>query len=296
MDKLTGLIAFVRTADLGSFVAAGRALEVSASAVGKAVVRLEQELGVRLLQRSTRRVSLTEEGRLFHERCRRILDDLEDAQAMLSAAMQKPRGRLRVSAPVVTYHLLLPLLPEFLAQHPAVELEVDFNDRLVDLIDDGVDVALRSGVLPDSRLVSRPLRPYRPLLCASPAYLAQRGMPGSVQALAEHDGIRFREPNAGKLQEWTLGDGTADAGVHLRRTLVFNNMEAVRGAALGGLGIGHMPDFLVREPLARGALLTVLEHETPPGGRFHAVWPSSRHLSPKVRAFVDFLGQRLAGD
>ena len=129
MDKLTGLLAFVKTADLGSFVAASRALEISASAVGKAVGRLEQEVGVRLLQRSTRRMQLTAEGRLFHERCRRILDELDDAQAMLSQSREAPRGRLRVSAPIVGYHFLLPVIPDFLARYAEVELDVHFTDR-----------------------------------------------------------------------------------------------------------------------------------------------------------------------
>jgi len=288
-----GLLAFVRSADLGSFVAAGRVLGISASAVGKAITRLEQELGVRLFQRSTRRIALTEEGRQFHERCRRILDDLDDARAMLSQAAGRPRGRLRISVPIVTYHLLLPLLPEFLERHPEVELDIDFNDRLVDLIDEGIDIAIRSGDLPDSRLVSLPLWHYRSLLCASPDYLARRGIPARVEDLDRHDGIHFRFPNSRRLLEWPLGMDAEAPALRLRRSLVFNNMEAVRGATLGGLGIGCMPDFLVREPLKSGMLRTVLELDPRPAGRFSAVWPSGRHLSPKVRVFIDFLRERL---
>jgi DNA-binding transcriptional LysR family regulator len=293
--NLSGLLAFLRAADLGSFVAAGRVLGISASAVGKAVTRLEQELGVRLLQRSTRRIALTHEGRQFHERCQRIFDDLDDARAMLSQAASTPRGTLRISVPIVTYHLLLPLLPEFLARHPEVELDIDFNDLIVDLINERIDIAIRSGDLPDSRLVSLPLRHYRTLLCASPSYLAQRGVPTSAAALADHDGIRFRYPNSGQLLAWPLGPAVDDgmAEPRLRRTLVFNNMEAVRGAVLGGLGIGCMPDFLVRQPLQSGELRTVLAFDQRPSGRFRAVWPTSRHLSPKVRVFVDFLKDHL---
>ncbi|QPF73237.1 LysR family transcriptional regulator [Roseateles sp. DAIF2] len=295
--NLSGLLAFVRSADLGSFVAAGRLLGISASAVGKAVTRLEQELGVRLLQRSTRRIALTEEGRQFHERCRSILDELDDARALLSQAAGRPRGRLRISVPIVTYHLLLPLLPDFLERHPEVELDIDFNDRLVDLIDEGIDIAIRSGDLPDSRLVSLPLWPYRSLLCAAPDYLARRGVPLRVADLDGHDGIRFRFPNSRRLLEWPLGMGAQDGmeapPLRLRRSLVFNNMEAVRGATLGGMGIGCMPDFLVREPLKNGQLRTVLELDPRPAGRFSAVWPSGRHLSPKVRVFIDFLRSRL---
>lgn len=294
MDKLSGLLAFVKTADLGSFVAAGRALEISASAVGKGVARLEQEVGLRLMQRSTRRIQLTDEGRLFHERCRRILDDLDDARAMLSHAREVPRGRLRVCAPIVGHHFLMPVIPDFLARYPEVELDINFSDRSVDLIDEGVDVAIRSGDLPDSRLVSRPLQPFRLLLCASPDYLKRHGTPLVARDLERHAAIRFRHPNSGKLLDWPLLQSAAAPEIRLRTVLACNNMEAVLGAALRGLGIACMPDFLVREVLADGRLLSVLNAQTGMGGQFSALWPSSRHLSPKVRVFVDHLGEQLS--
>lgn len=294
MDKLSGLLAFVKTADLGSFVAAGRALEISPSAVGKGVARLEHELGVRLFQRSTRRMHLTPEGRLFHERCRRILDDLDDAHAMLSHAREEPRGRLRVSAPIVGYHFLLPVIPDFVARFPAVELDIVFTDRTVDLIDEGVDVAIRSGDLPDSRLVSVPLNSFRLLLCASPSYLAHYGTPLVVHDLERHTAVRFRHPNSGKLLDWPMLQPAADAELRPRTVLACNNMEAVLGATLRGLGIACMPDFLACEALAEGRLLSVLDTQAGPVDQFKAIWPSSRHLSPKVRAFVDHLGTSLA--
>ena len=177
MESLSGIVAFVRTAETLSFVAAGRALGVSASAVGKNVAKLEQTVGVRLLQRSTRRVNLTAEGTLFYERCRRILDDLQDAEAMLSHAAQTPRGKLRVSLPTIGYRFLLPVLPAFSALYPEVEVDLEFNDRLVDVIEEGFDAVIRSGDLPDSRLMSRRLGPFRFVLCAAPAYLEQYGVP-----------------------------------------------------------------------------------------------------------------------
>jgi DNA-binding transcriptional LysR family regulator len=290
MDRLSGLLAFARTAELGSFIAAGRALGISASAVGKSVARLEQELGVRLLQRSTRRIGLTEEGRLFNERVRRILDDIDDAEAMLSRTRETPHGRLRVSTPIVTYHLLLPVLSEFMARYPEIELDIDFNDRIVDVIEEGIDVAIRSGELPDSRLVARPLAPFRLLLCAAPSYLERHGTPRVPADLARHLGIRFRFPNSGKLQEWPfIADGTDP-----RSMLTCNNMEALKGATIAGLGIGCMPDFLVREALRDGRLCTVLDDHVDGRGQFRMLWPSNRHLSPKVRVFVDFLPERLA--
>ena len=295
MDTLSGLLAFVKTADLGSFVAAGRALEISASAVGKSVARLEQEVGVRLLQRSTRRIQLTDEGRLFHERCRRILDDLDDAQATLSNARETPRGRLRVSAPIVGHHFLLPVIPSFVARHPEVELDIHFTDRNVDLIDEGIDVAIRSGDLPDSRLVSRPLNHFRLLLCASPDYLARHGTPMVVRDLEQRATIRFRHPSSGKLLDWPMLEKSAiDSQTRLRTVLACNNMEAVLGATVRGLGIACMPDFLAREMLADGRLVCVLDAQLSAGGRFRALWPSSRHLSPKVRVFVDHLGEQLS--
>ncbi len=155
MDRLTGLSAFVRTADLGSFAAAGRVLGLSPSAVGKAVSKLEAQLQVRLFQRTTRSLRLTEEGRAFHERCRHILDDLDDAHESLMRTREAPRGVIRMSCPIIAYHLLLPVIPDFMALYPDITLDLDFNDRIVDLIEEGVDVAIRSGQLPDSRLMVR---------------------------------------------------------------------------------------------------------------------------------------------
>jgi DNA-binding transcriptional LysR family regulator len=296
MDRLSGLTAFVRTADLSSFVAAGRVLGLSASAVGKAVTALEKQLGVRLLQRSTRSIRLTEEGRLFHERCRRILDDLDDAEASLAEAVAVPRGRLRVSVPIVSYHLLLPVLPEFVRRHPEIELDLDFNDRIVDLIDEEVDVAIRSGVLPDSRLMTRALRPFQLLLCAAPAYLDRHGTPECPRDLDGHHAIRFRFPNSRKLQEWPIAMPSDGPGPQIKTVLYSNNMEALSGAVLSGLGVGCLPDFLARQPLSDGRLRTVLDAYLDAPGQFHLLWPSNRHLSPKVRVFVDFLSERLFAD
>lgn len=293
MDSLTGLMAFVRTADLGSFVAAGRVLGLSASAVGKAVSKLEQQLETRLFQRSTRSLRLTEEGRAFHERCRSILDDLDDARAMLARTMEIPRGRLRISTPIVSYHLLLPVLPEFMARYPEIEVDLDFSDRIVDLIDEGVDVAIRSGDLPDSRLMARALRPFQMLLCAAPAYLERHGTPTCPRDLDGHLGIRFRYPNSGKIQAWPLTLLPGEPELRARTVLTCNNMEALRGATVAGLGIGCMPDFLAREPLANGALRPLLEDRIDAPGQFSLIWPSNRNLSPKVRVFVDFIGERL---
>lgn len=293
MDRLTGLMAFVRTADLGSFVAAGRVLGLSPSAVGKAVTRLESQLGVRLFQRSTRSLRLTEEGRGFHERCRHILDDLDDAQETLLRTRETPRGCVKVSAPIVAYHLLLPVLAEFLRLYPEIDLDLDFTDRIVDLIDEGVDVAIRSGQLPDSRIMVRTLRPFQMLLCASPGYLEKRGMPACPRDLSAHAGIGFRFPNSGKIQDWPLIFPAGEPEVRVRHILTCNNMEALHGAVLRGLGVGCMPDFLAAAALRTGELLPLLVDHLHAPGQFNLIWPSSRHLSPKVRVFVDFISKRL---
>ena len=288
MDSFSGLESFVRAADLLSFAEAGRALGISASAVGKNVARLEQQLGLRLFHRTTRQVRLTQEGALFHERCRRILDELHDARAAMQAAAQVPRGQLRVSLPTIGYRFLLPVLPEFQARYPEVELDLDFNDHLVDVVEAGLDVVIRSGELADSRLVARRLGPFRFILAASPAYLAERGVPLTPADLAGHTSLRYRFLNSGKLEEWTLPGLPA-----MPIALACNNMEAMLGAAVSGLGLAYMPDFLARDALARGELQQVLAQQLTHSGQFSALWPSSRQLSPKVRAFVDFASERL---
>lgn len=293
MESLNGILAFVKTAESLSFVSAARAIGISASAVGKNVARLESSLKVRLFQRSTRKVSLTAEGQLFYERCRRILDDLQDAEAMLSHAIQAPRGRLRVSLPTIGYRFLLPLMPAFRKAYPEIELEMDFNDHLVDLIDDGFDVVIRSGGLADSKLMSRKLGPFRFVLCAAPTYLARKGRPQTLADLERHDCLRYRFVTTGKIMDWSLGADPEITQLRLPTVLTLNNMEAMLMAAVDGHGIAYMPDFLVRESVRTGALESLLDAHTSDQGQFWALWQSSRHLSPKIRVFVDFIAERL---
>jgi DNA-binding transcriptional LysR family regulator len=293
MDQLSAIAVFVRAAEARSYVGAGRSLGLSASAVGKRVVALEQSLGVRLFQRTTRRIALTEEGELFLERCRRILDELRDAQAMLSQSRQVPSGTLRIGLPVIGYRFLLPLLPEFRRLYPQVELDLDFNDRIVDVIASGLDAVIRSGMLPDSSLMSRRLGPFRFALCASPGYLQAHGVPQAPAALREHSALRFRFPTTGKLQPWALAGIDGDAAAAMPAVLTCNNMEALRAAAIGGLGIAYMPEFLAHEAIADGRLQSLLAAHLAGPGQFSILWPSSRQLSPKLRVWVDFLSDRL---
>jgi DNA-binding transcriptional LysR family regulator len=194
-----------------------------------------------------------------------------------------------VSLPTIGYRFLLPVLPEFQALYPEVDLDLDFNDHLVDVVEAGLDVVIRSGELADSRLVARRLGPFRFILAGSPDYLAARGIPQSPAELAQHSCLRYRFLSSGKLEEWVL----PGMPPHLPAALVCNNMEAMLGAAVAGMGLAYMPDFLARDALGRGELQRVLAEDLTHTGQFSALWASSRQLSPKVRAFVDFVGERL---
>ncbi|WP_334178551.1 LysR substrate-binding domain-containing protein [Pseudoxanthomonas sp.] len=292
MESLSGFTVFVQVAETRSFVAAGRRLGVSASAVGKRVARLEEKLGVRLFHRSTRSVILTAEGTLFLERSRRILTEIEAAEQELSQASATPRGRLRVSLPLVS-SLVLPVLGDFIAAYPEIELDLDFTDRMVDVIEEGFDAVVRTGSPADSRLTARRLGAFRSLLVASPDYLAQRGVPRTPGDLLGHACLHYRYPNSGKLEAWPLHRAPDEPELPLPTTMICNNIETRVCFALQGRGIACLPDFAIREPLADGRLQPVLAQYIERTGDFHVLWPASRHPSPKVRALVDFLAARV---
>lgn len=292
MDSLNGFMVFVQVAETRSFVAAGRLLGVSASAVGKSVARLEEKLGVRLFHRSTRSVSLTAEGVLFLERSRRILAEIEAAELELSQASSAPRGRLRVSLPLVS-SLLLPVLGEFMRDYPAIELDLDFTDRLVDVIEEGFDAVVRTGDPVDSRLSARRLGTFGSMLVAAPDYLARRGTPNTPADLLQHTCLHYRFPNSGKLEPWALRRAPGEPELPLPTSMICNNIETRVCFALQGLGIAYLPDFSIREPLADGRLHAILTDHVQRTGVFHVLWPASKHPSPKVRAFVDFLSAKV---
>ncbi|QFZ86512.1 MULTISPECIES: LysR family transcriptional regulator [Variovorax] len=296
MDSLSGFAVFVQVAETRSFVAAGRALGVSASAVGKRVARLEERLGVRLFHRSTRSITLTAEGALFLARSRRVLAEIEAAEQELSQAAEAPRGRLRVSLPLVS-SLVLPVLADFMAAYPAIELDLDFSDRLVDVIEEGFDAVVRTGEPADSRLSSRQLGEFSQLLVASPGYLARHGTPASPDDLARHACLHYRYPATGKVEVWPLAPGPDGSEVRPPVSMICNNIETRLCFALRGRGIACLPEFSVRAALAEGTLQPVLtEHLRQPRTiAFRVLWPSGRHPSPKLRAFIDFLGARMFG-
>lgn len=292
MDSLNSFTVFVQVAEVRSFVAAGRLLGVSASAVGKSVARLEEKLGVRLFHRSTRSVTLTAEGTLFLQRSRRILAEIEAAEQELSQATTTPRGRLRVSLPLVS-SLVLPVLGDFMREYPEIELDLDFSDRLVDVIEEGFDAVIRTGDPTDSRLSARRLGSFRSLLVASPDYLARQGIPKVPSDLLNHTCLHYRFPNSGKLEPWALRRASDEPELTLPSSMICNNIETRVCFALQGLGIAYLPEFSVREPLADGRLQAVLADYAERTGVFHILWPTSKHPSPKVRAFIDFLYARV---
>lgn len=287
MESLGSIHAFVQAAELRSFTLAARQLGVSPSAVGKAVSRLEERVGVRLLQRSTRSITLTSEGGRFLERCRRILGELEAAQDELADTQGAPRGSLRVSMPLAS-SLMMPALSAFMAAQPAIELELDFSDRLVDVIEEGFDAVIRAGAPRDSRLMSRALGSFALQLVASPAYLTRHGRPRKPSDLSRHRCLQHRFATSGKLEAWPLS-----APVTLPTTVVANTIEPLLQLAEQGHGIACLPDFALREQLAAGTLVRVLARHTEHQGSFRILWPSSRHLTPKLRAFIDFMTAHL---
>lgn len=292
MDSLNSFTVFVQVAEVRSFVAAGRLLGVSASAIGKSVARLEEKLGVRLFHRSTRSVTLTAEGTLFLQRSRRILAEIEAAEQELSQATAAPRGRLRVSLPLVS-SLVLPVLGEFMRQYPEIELDLDFSDRLVDVIEEGFDAVIRTGDPTDSRLSARRLGSFRSLLVASPEYLARQGIPKVPADLLNHTCLHYRFPNSGKLEPWALRRAANEPELTLPTSMICNNIETRVCFAVQGLGIAYLPEFSIKEPLADGRLQAVLADYAERTGVFHILWPTSKHPSPKVRAFIDFLYARV---
>ncbi|WP_321858865.1 LysR family transcriptional regulator [Paraburkholderia tropica] len=288
MESLNGFMVFVQVAETRSFVAAGRVLGVSASAVGKSIARLEDKLGARLFHRSTRSITLTSEGARFLERSRRILAEIEAAQLEISQASAAPRGRLRVSLPLVSA-LMLPVLSDFMQAYPQIELDLDFTDRVVDVIDEGFDAVVRIGEPGDSRLVARKLGTFRWRVVGSPAYFERRGTPKTPADLLDHTCLHYRYPSTGRLETWALRRAKDEPELALPVSMICNNIETRVCFALEGRGIAYLPDFSIREPLADGRLRAVLSSHLERPGVVHVLWPASKHPSPKVRALVDFL-------
>jgi DNA-binding transcriptional LysR family regulator len=293
MDKLTGMAVFARVIDAGSFTAAAAQLGMSKSAVSKAIAALEDRLGARLLNRTTRRLALTEVGHAFYERCARIVAEAEEAELAVTRLQLTPRGTLRVNAPMSFGALHLgPALAGFLGRYPDLKVELELSDRFVDLLEEGYDVAVRiAATLPDSSLIARRITVDDAVICASPAYWRRHGRPRVPQDLTHHACVTYAySPNP---REWPFvaADGRP-ISVRVDGPLHTNNGAATLHVALAGLAVVRLPRFICGPELAAGRLEAVLADAMPPPNGIHAIYPHNRHLSAKVRAFVDFLIER----
>ncbi len=291
MESLGSLDVFVRISESRSFTAAGQQLGISASAVSKTIARLEERLSVRLFHRSTRTVNLTPEGALFLERCRRILSEVKEAEAELLQTRGTPQGKLRISLPSLGT-LFMPKLGDFKRRYPEIELDIDYSDRLVDVIEEGFDAVIRSGTPSDSRLVARRLGTCRKVFVGAPGYFSKVGMPRKPEDLTSHARLHYRFPSTGKLDVWPLGDKT-EMIPERPASMVTNTLDPQVCFAEQGLGIAYLPEIAVRRQLEQGSLVTVLDDYDRENMVFHVLWPSGRHLSVKIRLFVDFVTSHL---
>ena len=294
MDRLGELSAFVEVARRQSFAQAAQQLGRHPSAVSRAVAALESRLGVRLLQRTTRRVALSAAGRDYFKRCETLLAEFEGADAEVRDLGTSLRGTLRVSAATGSGQTLIaPMLAEFLIAHPLLTLDLQLTNRYVDLIEEGYDLALRVGALTDSRLVVRRLAPSRQILMASPAYLERHGTPRAPRQLERHACLVLDV--GGQPQRWQLESGRARATHEVRAQMRSNNVPALLAACRGGLGIALLPEYVSGDGLASGALRRVLPGWAGTEQAIFAVYPTARFIPAKVRAFVEFVATRLRG-
>ncbi|HVI87552.1 MAG TPA: LysR family transcriptional regulator [Dongiaceae bacterium] len=293
-DRLGGIAAFVQATESGSFALAAERLNLTRSAVGKSIARLELRLGVRLFHRTTRSLSLTEDGQTFYESCLKALKELETAEAALDSGRQTVSGRLRVSmATVFGRHCVAPILLDLTRQHPGLELDLSFNDRPVDLIEDGFDLAVRGGSVPDQGgLMMRRLGEQRMIVVAAPSYLARHGTPRRLEDLSAHEGVVY---GRGSHTKCWIFKGPEEKLVEqlIRCRLRLDDVEALVDAALSGAGLGWLPCWLIAPHVKSGALVPVLSPDLAIGYPMYAVWPQSPHLPLRTRLVIDALAAKL---
>jgi DNA-binding transcriptional LysR family regulator len=296
MDRLTSMSVFVRAVDFGSFAAAATALGLSAPMVGKHVRFLEERLGVRLLNRTTRRQSLTEFGRAYYERCKTILAESDAADALAADQLGEPRGRLRVTLPVLFgRRCVMPILLDLARRYPQLELDLSFGDSFVDLAEGGNDLAVRTGELHDAaNLVTRRLARQHMIVCAAPSYLEAHGSPAQLADLADHDALIYRR--SGGVRPWLFPrEEGPPVEVMPRHRLRFDDLEAIADTAALGMGLAWLPSWLVRERLKAGELVELLPGEGRLPYDVHALRLQTPHLPPKVRVAIDVLAAELPG-
>jgi DNA-binding transcriptional LysR family regulator len=290
MQDLRTLAIFVKVAERKSFVGAAAELGITQSGVSNAISRLEDQLGVRLLARTTRRVGLTEDGAAFFERCRQLLADLEEAELVLKETRLKPTGRLRLDMSVGFGRLkVVPLLCRFQAQYPELALAVTSTDRYVDLVEESIDIAVRFGHLQDSSLMARRLTQTQFRVFGAPSYFAKHGRPRTPDDLARHNCLGFTLRDTRLARQWRFVRNGVEATVTPKGNMSFTDGAALCDAARDGCGLAQMHGYYVDDPLRAGELEPVLEKFKPPVDPIWLVYPQTRHLSPKVRAFIDFM-------
>jgi LysR family transcriptional regulator for bpeEF and oprC len=284
---------FARVVEHGSFVRAAEDLDIAKPVASTAVAKLEKRLGVRLLQRTTRNLSLTDEGRAYYEGCVRILDDLAETEDSLSKVRASPRGTLRATIPNALIHqAFITGLPRFLARYPELRLELVLTDRAVNLVEEGIDCAVRAVDIPDdSTLVARHIADVYWLTCASPRYLRAHGVPRAIGDLANHNCIRFVSPSTGRPTDWRFDNGKERITLTPRGNLAVTSLEGAVAAAEAGVGIAQVSDVLAMPQLRSAALRPLFVEWAAPGPAFKVVYPSGRYLTAKVRAFTDFIAE-----
>jgi DNA-binding transcriptional LysR family regulator len=292
-DRLSGIREFVAVVEAGSFAAAASRLNVSRSAVGKSVARLEARLGARLCHRTTRVLTLTEDGQAFYERCTRALRELEAAELALESGRAEPVGKVRVTVPVIFgRHCVAPVLYEEARKHAGLVLEIAFSDRPVDLVEEGYDLAIRNGPSPnDPGLTMRTLARQRMMVCASPAYLEKHGRPATLADLPSHQGIDYAN---GHARAWIFPDGRGrNVAVNMNGRVRLDDLEAISDAAAAGLGLAWLPCWLVRSRVASGELVRLFSELPAAELRTSALWPRAPFLPLRVRTLIDALAARL---
>ena len=296
MDPFSGLLPFVRAVEERSFTMAAYKLGISPSGVSKAIARLEAQFKVRLLHRTSRSITTTPEGAAFYERCRQIVADLEDAGRLLSRAQAGPRGLLRVTLPLSVGRLhLARALPEFAQRYPEVKIEARLTDRMVELVEEGFDVAVRMGKPPDSRLVARQLATGVLTTCAAPSYLKRHGVPRTPEDLVNHTCVHFVVPSTGRVQEWKFQRAGKRLNIAVPGNLSVDHAEALVEAGLAGTALIQISSYVTSPAIRARQLKAVLTEFQVDSPSVWVMYPQNRNLTPRVRAFVDFLVEWAAG-
>ncbi len=290
MDRLHGILVFLRVVEIGTLSGTARTLGVSTSAISAALARLERKLAVRLLNRTTRRLSVTAEGAEFYARCKQIAADLEEAELLVGRAGRVPSGRLRVGVPSALGRMwIVPHLSEFVRSYPQVSLEIVCSDFVPTTIESGLDVAVQVGELHASRLAVRKLAAVRYVACASPQYLKERGLPRTPEDLMAHACLTYRRPRNGRIREWRFKSGAAVRHITMNGIMTFNSGEALVAAAQGRLGIIQVAEYYAQPLLESGELVEILADCKTEGYDISLVYPQQKRVAPKLRVFVDFL-------